>query len=108
MLGDFNIDYNDRTFVKTLELDFTTRSLGLAQLIDIHTRTAFRNGVPSETTTDLIFSNSDFIINAKTLDYNISDHLSVVVTKKKKNCCKGKDRILRQIIQKLCKVRLPK
>ena len=32
---------------------------------------------------DLIFSNSDHIKNALTLDYNISDHMAVVVTRKK-------------------------
>ena len=83
LLGDFNIDYSDRTSVKTRELDFTARSLGLTQLIEAKTRVAFRNGVASETSLDLIFSNSDFISNAGTLDYNISDHQAVFATRKK-------------------------
>ena len=89
-MGDFNIDYSDKTLVKTRELDFTTKALGLKQLIDTHTRVAFRNGVISESIIDLIFSNSDHIIAANTLNYNISDHLAVVVTRKKQKAVKEK------------------
>ena len=90
LLGDFNIDYNDRNSVKTRELDFTTRSLGLTQLIDTHTRIAFRNGIASESTIDLIFSNSDHIEAARTLDYNLSDHLTIVVTRRKQKIASEK------------------
>ena len=90
LLGDFNIDFSDRTLVKTRELDFTTRALGLTQLIDTHTRVAFRNGIASETIIDLIFSNSEHIAVAKTLDSNLSDHLAVVATRKKCAVIKGK------------------
>ena len=40
-------------------------------------------GVPTSSTLDLIFSNSDCLTQAQTLDMNISDHLAVIVTRKK-------------------------
>ena len=64
-------------------MEFTTRALGLEQLVKTHTRIAFRNGVPSKTKLDLIFSNSDCITEVQTLNYNISDHLAVAATRKK-------------------------
>ena len=83
LLGDFNIDLGDKGSIKTRELEFTTRALGLRQLINSHTRVATREGVLTKSKIDLIFSNSDCITGARTLDYNISDHLAVAVTRKK-------------------------
>ena len=83
ILGDFNIDLMDKNSVKSKELEFTARSLGLKQLVKDHTRIAHRNGQVSKTKLDLIFSNSDFIAETRTLNYNISDHLAVAVTRKK-------------------------
>ena len=89
LLGDFNIDFSDRYGVKTKELDFMAKALGLSQKIDGFTRSALKNNVLSETKLDLIFTNSEHIKEAKTLDYNISDHLAVVVTRKKHKCARG-------------------
>ena len=88
LLGDFNINFKDKGQARTRDLDFTTRALGLTQLIQASTRTAFRNEALIESQLDLIFSNSEHIAEAKTLDYNVSDHLAVLVTRKKKATCK--------------------
>ena len=90
LLGDFNIDFNDKKSPKTKELDFMAKSLGLSQLVKSSTRTALTNNALSETKIDLIFSNSDYIIESRTLDYNISDHLAVLVNMKKKATVKEK------------------
>ena len=84
MLGDFNVDFKDKLSVKTRELDFTMRSLSLNQLVKENTRTSNRNGKMVGTCIDLIFSNSEHITCSRTLDYNISDHLAVLVTRKKR------------------------
>ena len=84
LLGDFNVNFADKTHAKTRDLDFTTRALGLKQLIKSSTRTTSRNGEISESQLDLILSNSDNIANSGTLYYNISDHLAVLVTRKKR------------------------
>ena len=83
LIGDFNIDFSDRKTSEFRELDFTTQSLGLKQLITTPTRYSFRNGVAKNSKIDLIFSNSDFIAHTSTLDLNIGDHLAVLVTCKK-------------------------
>ena len=61
LLGDFNIDFSDKRDMKKKELDFMARSLGLTQKIKGSTRSALRNGVLSETTLDLIFTNLEHI-----------------------------------------------
>ena len=83
LLGDFNIDMGDTNTVESKELNFTTRSLGLAQLVNEPTRISFRNGVAKNSKIDLIFSNSDYVRETATLDLNISDHLAVFLTRKK-------------------------
>ena len=84
LLGDFNINLNDRKSNKTKDLDFMTKAIGLNQIIKTSTRISFRNEVKTESLLDLIFTNSDHITEAKTLDYNLSDHLAVLATRKKK------------------------
>ena len=83
LLGDFNINLNDKKDIGTKELLFTTKALGLNQLVEEDTRFFFREGEGKCTRIDLIFSNSEFIKETKTLDYNISDHLAVMTTRKK-------------------------
>ena len=90
MLGDFNVDFKDKQSNKTRELDFLSRSLNLVQLVKEDTRTSIRDEQTKGTCIDLIFSNSEFIKSTKTLDYNISDHLAVVVNRKKGKVEKGK------------------
>ena len=63
LLGDFNINYNDKKAPAYRELDFTTRTLGLSQFITSPTRTFFRDGIAHESRIDLIFSNSEIIQN---------------------------------------------
>ena len=90
LLGDFNINYRDKKASRTKELEFTARSLGLSQIIKADTRISRRNDVMNGSQLDLIFTNSDHVADAKTLDYNISDHLAILVTRKKKTACKEK------------------
>ena len=81
LLGDFNINYKEKTGPGFRELDFMT--LGLRQLISTPTRTAFRDGALTESIIDLLFTYSDHINTAKTLNLNISDHLGIVASRKK-------------------------
>ena len=90
LMGDFNTNLADKNSIGVKELEFTTKALGLKQLVNSYTRIAFRNGEYSRTKLDLIFSNSEFIAEVKTLNYNISDHLAVVVTRKKEKVVKEK------------------
>ena len=83
MLGDFNINYGDKTSPAYKELDFTTKSLGLKQLVSSATRLAFRDGIISETILDLLFTNSEHVSNMQVLDFNISDHLGILATRKR-------------------------
>ena len=83
LLGDWNINLNQMGTPSAKELIFTTKTLGLKQLIKEPSRISFRNGIKTETKIDLIFLNSDFISQAGILDLNISDHLAVMVTRKK-------------------------
>ena len=80
MLGDFN---SDKTTPAYKELDFTTKALSLKQLIDIPTRPLVREGVITETILDLLFTNSEFVGESKLLDFILSDHLGILVTRKK-------------------------
>ena len=82
-MGDFNINLEAKNEPNTKELIFTTKALGLTQQVQDPTRISFRNGVVTKTKIDLIFTNSDNIKDARTLDLNISDHLAVLVTRKK-------------------------
>ena len=82
-MGDFNINYEDRSTAEYRELNFTTQALGLKQFISLPTRYSFRDGTIKHSTLDLVFSNSDFDSRAKTLNLNISDHRAVVITRKK-------------------------
>ena len=79
LLGDLNIDMDSKDAASTRELAFTTAALGLKQQIEGPTRYVFKGGVLTKTRIDLIFTNSDIIV----LDVNLSDHLAVMVTRKK-------------------------
>ena len=83
LMGDFNINLNEGTSLEAKELDFTTNSLGLRQVIKEPTRISFRNGARKDSKLDLIFTNSEVVKEAATMDLNISDHLAVFVTRKK-------------------------
>ena len=83
LMGDFNINARDGGSPSWKELNFTSGVLGLKQLINSPTRVSYRNNAVTETTIDLIFSNSDFVKSAGVLDLNLSDHMAVMVTRKK-------------------------
>ena len=65
-------------------------ALGLKQQIKEPTHISFRNGVSTKTRIDLIFTNSDLISQALVLDLNLSDHLAIMVTRKKMYTKPGK------------------
>ena len=90
ILGDFNVNYRDSKSTAYKELDFTMKSLGLVQLIDEPTRPSHRLGTDTSSTLDLIFTNSMIICEAGTLDINLSDHLAIWATRKKKFTKKDK------------------
>ena len=83
LLGDFNVNFKDKSTPAYRELDFSTKALGLKQLIKFPTRTTFREGALSESTLDLIFSNSEYLSEPRPLDFNVSDHVGILVTRKK-------------------------
>ena len=83
MLGDFNINYKEKANPAFKELDFITKALSLRQLISNPTRTMFRDGLPTETIIDLLFTNSEHVRETGVLDLNISDHLGIWATRKK-------------------------
>ena len=83
LMGDFNIDLLIKTSPAAKELLFTTGSNGLFPKVQEATRFSSRNGTPKKTCIDQIFTNSSLIVESKTLNLNISDHLAVYVRRKK-------------------------
>ena len=83
LLGDFNIDFDDKKSTAFKELEFTAKALDLVQLTPSPTRFYYRDGTLRHTKLDLFFSNSDCMQATQVLDLNISDHLAVMVTRKK-------------------------
>ena len=83
LLGDFNINFNDKKSCSYRELDFTTQSIGLRQVIESPTRSVFRDGVLASSKIYLFFTNSDCIEGTRTLDMNLCDHMAVSITRKK-------------------------
>ena len=83
VMGDFNINADDVRAANTSELFFTMGLLGLRQVIDKPTRISTRNDSVTKSRIDLIFTNSDFVKAARVLDSNLSDHMAVMVTRKK-------------------------
>ena len=83
VMGDFNINVTDHKSPAVKELNFTMRSLALTQVIKEPTRYFSHNGSMKSSVLDLIFTNSEYISQSKTLDLNLSDHLAVMVTRKK-------------------------
>ena len=79
IIGDFNINYaakgnKERTLLKDFEA-----LTSLRQVIDQITRFSRTNS-----TIDLLFTNSEHISNFGTLDLNLSDHEAIFMTRKKK------------------------
>ena len=83
LLGDFNINMKDRGSALTKELVFTTSLWNLKPVIKESTRFGIVDGRLVESCIDSIFTNSENAIDPKTLDWNLSDHLAVSVTRKR-------------------------
>ena len=66
-------------------LDFTTKSLSLMQLIFQPTRYYFKDNILKQSRVDLIFSNSECISSINVMNWNVTDHQAVSVSRKKKH-----------------------
>ena len=79
LMGDMNIDLEDKKSRESRELILTTKILGLSQ----HVENVTRLGKTKNSRLDLIFSNSDFIAVGGVINIHISEHLPVFITRKK-------------------------
>ena len=79
IMGDFNVDYLDRTNDNRTRFTNIFKTLGLKQVIMKFTRPNNKGG----TCLDWIVTNSDFVKFSGTLDVLISDHLPVYCVRKK-------------------------
>ena len=79
ILGDFNVDFLDRTCPNRLKYINAFKTVDVRQLIAKYTRPNSRGG----TCIDWIVTNSDFVMLTGTLDIFISDHLPVFCIRKK-------------------------
>ena len=82
ILGDLNVNYENKSSDSYKKLHFLAQSNGLSQLIN----TTTRNTDKSKSLIDLALTNSKFIWGSGTLDHFISDHQPIYVVHKK-----GKD-----------------
>ena len=86
LMGDFNIDFLDKKDVKCKKLIDMIKPLGLRQLIKEPTRvTLDRNSC-----LDLFLTNCDNISKAGVCDINMSDHLPILLTRKRMKTNKKK------------------
>ena len=76
ILGDFNINYLDKNDVNTKILLQMELNIGLRQVINEPTRG--RNII------DLIYTNSHDVASSGVVDFNVSDHDLIFISKKKK------------------------
>ena len=76
-MGDFNIQYNDKTSAQYKELLQFEQLTSLSQIIDEPTR--------KDNTIDLIFTNCDNISQKGILNVYISDHELIYCTRKKRH-----------------------
>ena len=83
VMGDFNINWNDKKAPATKELDHSMSLWGLKPFFRESTRLGNSKGILKGTCIDNIFSNSDNIKDARILHWNFSDHLVVSVTRKR-------------------------
>ena len=90
LLGDFNINMLDKKSPMMKELEVTTSFWGLKAFITDCTRFGFLEGELKGSCIDNIFTNSDIIAEAKILDWNFSDHLPVMVKRKRAKAVRTK------------------
>ena len=79
ILGDFNVDYRNKSSPSYKKLAFFETSNSLQQVIQKATRTTKKN----HSILDLILTSSNHVAQAGTLDTFISDHQPIFVIKKK-------------------------
>ena len=85
ILGDINIDYKLRHTTDFDKIKEFERDFQLKQFINSPTRITRRNS----SILDLIFSNMEHIESTGVLDYQVSDHAPVFITKKKQKTKKS-------------------
>ena len=79
LIGDFNIDYKNKTLVSSLKLDSLENKLNLKQIINKCTRVTDT----TSTCIDLLFTDIENVSDSGTIEYDISDHLPIYLVKKK-------------------------
>ena len=79
LIGDFNIDFNDKKLMANSTLDILENKYGLKQMVKTDTRITDS----SSTCIDLIFTDISNIMDSGVINYNISDHLPIYLIKKK-------------------------
>ena len=79
LLGDLNVDFQNKSSPNHKKINFFIQSNGLTQLVN----TTTRNTNKSQTLLDVILSNSKVISHAGTLNHHISDHQPIYVVHKK-------------------------
>ena len=79
VIGDLNVDYQSKRSPNFKRLSFFAQSNGLTQ----HIQTTTRNTNKTKSLIDLVFTNSNFIKSAGTLDHLISDHQPIFIVHKK-------------------------
>ena len=86
LMGDFNLDYLDHKHEYVSDLKQIAPIFGLKQHIKETTRYSLnQNGLGhvKGSCLDLIFTTSPYIQQSGTLNFNLSDHLAVFITRKK-------------------------
>ena len=83
LVGDLNVNFQDKTSSAFKKLNFFIQSNGLSQ----HILNSTRNTDKSQSLIDIAISNSKFVSGSGTLDHHISDHLPIFIVHKK-----GKDK----------------
>ena len=90
LLGNFYIIFSDKKSPATKELNTTAAIWGLKQLVTGYTRLGFIEGTLKKSCINNILTNSDQIAETAILDWNFSDHLLIVVRRKKSALTRSK------------------
>ena len=83
LMGDFNINLKDRKSPQMKELEFVTSLWGLKAVFNQNTRLGQINGSVVASCIDNIFTNSEERTESSILDLNFSDHMAIVVKRKR-------------------------
>ena len=79
LIGDFNIDFNNKKLVASSKLNTLETKFALKQIIKVNTRVTDT----SSTCIDLLYTDIANIMESGVINYNISDHLPIYLVKKK-------------------------